>query len=364
LTEYVQAKSKAEAIKMGKDMFSKKYPNDTIEKATAKESSRANLLSPYDKLQFPVLVPDAGFEYAKGGEVGRQYKKDAEASEFYWSNLQMPMKMAWIIKSGYTEQEAKKMASKSYGELTNGQRAKLISNLMKKDDTQYMKFAREYAEQNPNPKDYDVMDLKKGDIYKVVQKEHTARGQVFQFIEYVDKYGRIVLKSTTNDARGGLKYVADIKDGGIEILKRATPKSKYAQGGEVERGSAHMFVTMTNGEYKVYNGKDVTLKRGAKPKIRTNAPEGTWDKIWSAIFDEEMKKVDREMERGSAHMFVTMTNGEYKVYNGKDVTLKRGAKPKIRTNAPEGTWDKIWSAIFGDKMAKGGTMKRLKRTSC
>ena len=61
-----------------------------------------------------------------------------------------------------------------------------------------------------------------------------------------------------------------------------------AKGGEVERGSAHIYISKVNGNYEVYHGDNVTLRKNAKPLYtRENAPEGTWDKIWAVLFDKK-----------------------------------------------------------------------------
>jgi hypothetical protein len=73
----------------------------------------------------------------------------------------------------------------------------------------------------------------------------------------------------------------------IEILE--SKGEKFAKGGDVERGSAHIYITKTNGEYKVYHGSDVTLRKNAKPLyISKDNPEGTWDKIWSTLRGSKM----------------------------------------------------------------------------
>ncbi len=66
---------------------------------------------------------------------------------------------------------------------------------------------------------------------------------------------------------------------------------EYAKGGNIERGSAHMYITMTNGDYKIYHGDDVRLKANAKP-LHTfkNAKEGTYMKIWKLLSDKKFAR--------------------------------------------------------------------------
>lgn len=65
----------------------------------------------------------------------------------------------------------------------------------------------------------------------------------------------------------------------------------YAKGGEIERGSAHMYITMSNGNYKVYHGNDVKLRANAHPlHTFTNASEGTYDKIWEILRGKQFAK--------------------------------------------------------------------------
>jgi len=134
----------------------------------------------------------------------------------------------------------------------------------------------------------------------------------------------------------------------------------YAKGGEIERGSAHMYIDMSNGNYKVYHGNDVKLRANAHPlHTFTNASEGTYNKIWQILQNNGYAKGD-DVERGSAHMYITMSNGNYKVYHGNDVKLRANAHPlHTFTNASEGTYDKIWEILRGKQFAEGGEVGEI-----
>lgn len=67
---------------------------------------------------------------------------------------------------------------------------------------------------------------------------------------------------------------AKLEDGGM-----------MAKGGNVERGSAHLYITHTRGQYLVYHGDDVILKPNAKPLFeRKGVEEGTWMKMWNVLY--------------------------------------------------------------------------------
>jgi hypothetical protein len=148
-------------------------------------------------------------------------------------------------------------------------------------------------------------------------------------------------------------------DGLLDLSKSIGAKLiqmfEYAEGGEIERGAAHIYITMVNGNYKVYHGDYVTLRSGATPLFqKDNAKDGTWQTLWNDIRDAKVSKGE-DKERGAAHIYITMVNGNYKVYHGDDVTLDDDAHLLYeKHNVKEGTWEKIWQDLRGSKYAKGG----------
>ena len=72
----------------------------------------------------------------------------------------------------------------------------------------------------------NVLGLKKGDIYKIIDTFHTASYDttmsVFTFIDYEDKYGEIVLKSIpfppNPKKKNDFIYVSDVSSDGIKVL--------------------------------------------------------------------------------------------------------------------------------------------------
>lgn len=97
----------------------------------------------------------------------------------------------------------------------------------------------------------------------------------------VDKYDEITFEDKSGDS--------------IVVSKGDTAKdidwlfgesySKMAKGGNVERGSAHLYITHTRGQYLVYHGDDVILKPNAKPLFeRKGVEEGTWMKMWNVLY--------------------------------------------------------------------------------
>ncbi len=68
----------------------------------------------------------------------------------------------------------------------------------------------------------NVLGLKKGDIYKIIDTQHTASSEVFTFIDYVDKDNHIMLKSLTfppnPKKKNDFVYVYEISSDGVKVL--------------------------------------------------------------------------------------------------------------------------------------------------
>lgn len=125
--------------------------------------------------------------------------------------------------------------------------------------------------------------------------------------------------------------------------------TEFAKGGNIERGSAHMYITMTNGDYKIYHGDDVRLKSNAKP-LHTfkNAKEGTYMKIWKLLSDKKFARGGNVSQRTQAEK----EQAEKEIHNaweGKNIDDYVMYSDRYKK---------------GGKMAKGGTTKRIKRKGC
>ena len=68
----------------------------------------------------------------------------------------------------------------------------------------------------------NVLGLKKGDIYKVIDEHHLSTGKVYTFIDYVDYQNQIRLKSLPFPSKPTKKddfvYVSEVSSDGIKIL--------------------------------------------------------------------------------------------------------------------------------------------------
>ena len=71
----------------------------------------------------------------------------------------------------------------------------------------------------------DVLKLKKGDVFKIIDKEHTATNEDFVFIDYVDYRNQIALEVIPlrlivkqKFTKGDFKYLFDISSDGIKLL--------------------------------------------------------------------------------------------------------------------------------------------------
>jgi hypothetical protein len=150
-----------------------------------------------------------------------------------------------------------------------------------------------------------------------------------------------------------------------EIIDNSTNEMlEFAKGGKIESGAAHIYIRMNNGIYKVYHGDYVSLKNGATPLFqRDNVKDGTWNTIWNNIRDAKVVKGEGK-ESGSAHLYIKMVNGNYKVYHGDDVILDDDAHLLYeKHNVEEGTWGKILEDLKGSKYAKGGDIPYIVWTS-
>lgn len=273
----------------------------------------------------------------------------------------------------------------------------------------------------------------KGGYYNV-----TTQGLDFSYGDITDELLEEGLIRKEEYAKGGklsskAKYIPKRDIAEIEVEKNGKSKSidganlldgvyvkkgtKYAKGGNIESGSAHIYITMTNGDYKIYHGDDVRLKANAKP-LHTfkNAKEGTWMKIWELLNDkqfarggnvgkmteaekEQAEKELRESWEGKNIDDYVMYSDKYKkggrmakggeiekIQVGDYVIVKnnpywegglgseKSYRRKVKMISGEGE-DKDFFFTDGSnssskyvhsikKHAKGGTTKRIKRKGC
>lgn len=68
----------------------------------------------------------------------------------------------------------------------------------------------------------NVLGLEKGDIYKVIDEYHLATDKAYTFIDYVEKYGDVVLKSLpfppNPKKKDDFVYISDVSSDGVKIL--------------------------------------------------------------------------------------------------------------------------------------------------
>jgi len=56
-----------------------------------------------------------------------------------------------------------------------------------------------------------------------------------------------------------------------------------------------------------------------------------------------------QLDKGEAHIYVTLKNGIIKVYHGNGVMLKGGAMPLFKSYAYEGNWDDAINILQGGR---------------
>ena len=62
-----------------------------------------------------------------------------------------------------------------------------------------------------------------------------------------------------------------------------------------------------------------------------------------------MKKNKLQLDKGDAHIYVTLKNGIIKVYHGEGVILKNGAMPLFKSFAYQGNWEDAINILQGGR---------------
>jgi hypothetical protein len=146
----------------------------------------------------------------------------------------------------------------------------------------------------------NVLGLVKGDIFEVIDTEHTVTGQKFVFLDYEDKYGTIALKAIPyppmlfkklND-KDKIVYITDISSDGIKKL--SDDKS-----GEilVRRYKNYIQYNMADGGFMndIYADGGVTYFNNEN-QHRLSRPSGSFEK---EIFDKVRDMIDADSFVGS-----------------------------------------------------------------
>lgn len=72
----------------------------------------------------------------------------------------------------------------------------------------------------------------------------------------------------------------------LHIFRKCHHVTRFAKGGELERGAASIFIELGNSNITVYHGTDKDTLLEIK-----KAPAGSWDKIWRALRSIKGKKM-------------------------------------------------------------------------
>ena len=153
---------------------------------------------------------------------------------------------------------------------SNAEFKKVIKTLSKKDDYEFLKSWRGVGYSVGKVKD----DLKR-----------YAKPVGWRFKDKIVRGKRVenIKKPTAKE------IVAGRKNGTVYFENRSNRSDvvrpvKLAEGGNIERGSAHIYITHLNGKVTVYHGDDAKLKSGARPlKTYNNVKEGTWVRIFDLL---------------------------------------------------------------------------------
>ena len=180
-------------------------------------------------------------------------------------------------------------------------------------------------------------DSKKGNNYKVVKNieitEIDSKGQVI---------GRVV--GTSN------QFI--IRDPQKNLKSKV---SKMETGGDIERGGAHMYIELKDSDIVVYHGDAFKIYKNAKPIfVISGAKKGSWDELWQSIRSIQSSNTDGQ--KGSAHLYVKLSNGDITVYHGDNVRqfrkLDEDERLFLQKNVRKHSWDRVYNTLMNLKSVK------------
>jgi len=180
-------------------------------------------------------------------------------------------------------------------------------------------------------------DSKKGNNYKVVKNieitDIDSKGQVI---------GRVV--GTSN------QFI--IRDPQKNLKSKV---SKMETGGDIERGGAHMYIELKDSDIVVYHGDAFKIYKNAKPMFVINsAKKGSWDELWQSIRSIQSSNTDGQ--KGSAHLYVKLSNGDITVYHGDNVRqfrkLDEDERLFLQKNVRKDSWDRVYNTLMNLKSVK------------
>lgn len=111
---------------------------------------------------------------------------------------------------------------------------------------------------------------------------------------------------------------------------------------EIEKGSASLYVELKDSNINVYHGDSYLLKANFDSLILIeNAANGSWNEIWDTI--KSIKSTNGDSENGSAGVYILLENGNIYVLHGEDVSLNTKT-PKLLyqvKSVKKDSWEKI-----------------------
>jgi hypothetical protein len=126
-------------------------------------------------------------------------------------------------------------------------------------------------------------------------------------------------------------------------------------GGDIERGGAHMYIELKDSDIVVYHGDAFKIYKNAKPMFVINsAKKGSWDELWQSIRSIQSSNTDGQ--KGSAHLYVKLSNGDITVYHGDDVRqfrkLDEDERLFLQKNVRKDSWDRVYNTLMNLKSVK------------
>ena len=190
----------------------------------------------------------------------------------------------------------------------------------------------------------NVLGLKKGDIYKIIDTQHTASYDttmsVFTFIDYEDKYGKIVLKSIpfppNPKKKNDFIYVSDISSDGIKVLNDE----------EIGQVISRKYKNFVKNNYELGGVMATDLAGHTGGSLGTGDPsmlDGVSGTAYTGLVGETGAM-------SSGEMF--MNGGEVKVVSkGKYYLVPKNKLSQFEQENPEviQVSDKVWSRMTANK---------------
>ena len=194
--------------------------------------------------------------------------------------------------------------------------------------------------------------IKKGDVYQWNTVEYNSKkGNNYKVVKNIE--------ITDIDSKG--QVIGRVVGTSNQFIIRDPQKnlkskvSKMETGGDIERGGAHMYIELKDSDIVVYHGDAFKIYKNAKPIfVISGAKKGSWDELWQSIRSIQSSNTDGQ--KGSAHIYVKLSNGDITVYHGDNVRqfrkLDEDERLFLQKNVRKDSWDRVYNTLMNLKSVK------------